>query len=170
MSNVRPQLNASIPPGLQAFWAAYESEVGKDLSPRFYEAFHFADTEVVANGLSKLVLAGVKRATAGLVWSLEKDGQAVPVPGQLSIVTNWSGQPQCIIETVAVAVVPFREVSAEFASVEGEGDGSLEYWQREHWSYFGRECARIGKEPSRTMLVTCERFKVVHRAIPGAEA
>ena len=137
--------NASIPPALQEFWATYEAAVGNDPSSRFYEAFHFADSEAAANSLSKLVLVGVKRGTAGLVWSFEKAGMPVPAPGHLSIVTNWGGQPQCIIETTAVAVVPFQEVSAEFASIEGEGDGSLEYWQREHWAYFGRECARIGK-------------------------
>ncbi len=161
---------ASIPPAMQAFWSAFEAEGGNDFSSRFYEAFHFADSEAVANSLSRLVLAGVKRATAGLVWSFENADRPPPAPGDLSIVTDWSGQPQCIIETIAVTVVPFQEVSAEFASVEGEGDGSLEYWQREHWECFGRECARIGKEPSLTMPVLCERFRVVYPSDHGAEA
>ncbi|MGR4868778.1 ASCH domain-containing protein [Variovorax sp. LARHSF232] len=73
-----------------------------------------------------------KRATATSLWSLER----LPAPGDLSIVTNWSGAPLCIIETLAVDVVPFNEVGAEFAATEGEGDGSLAYWQEAHRPYF----------------------------------
>ena len=57
----------------------------------------------------------------------------------------------------------FDEVTAEFAATEGEGDGSLEYWQRAHRAYFGRECRRIGRIPTPTMPVICERFEVVFR-------
>lgn len=45
--------------------------------------------------------------------------------------------------------------------------GSLEYWRSGHWQFFGRECLRLGKEPSASMLVVCERFKVIYRAHPG---
>ena len=109
------------------------------------------------------MVAGTKRATAGLLWSYEADAKPMPQPGDLSIVEQWSGEPVCIIETVSVAVLPFEEVGAEFAAVEGEGDGSLEYWRAGHWAYFGRECARLGKKPSARMLVVCESFKVVYR-------
>ena len=74
------------------------------------------------------------------------------------------GRPACVIETVVVEIVPFEDVSAEFAA--GEGEASLESWRRAHWAYFGRECARLGREPTPTMPVVCERFKVVYRGIP----
>jgi len=128
-----------------------------------YEVFHFADSEALADGLAELVLRGRKRATAGLVWSFEAAGRPLLKPGDLSVVTNWSGEPRCIVETTAVEVVAFQDVSPEFASVEGEGDGSLEHWREGHWAYFGRECVRIGKEPSPHMLVACERFEVIYR-------
>ena len=164
MSNVRPQVSASIPPALREFWDVFTAELGKDLSAQFYEAFHFADNEAAADSLSKLVLAGAKHATAGLVWSFERACEALPGLASSASLQTGVASRNGIIETIAVAVVPFREVTAEFASVEGEGDGSLEYWQREHWEYFSRECARIGREPRQTMPVVCERFKVVHRA------
>lgn len=78
------------------------------------------------------------------------------------IVTNWRGTPQCVIETRSISVVPFEEVSAQFAAVEGEGDATLEYWRRVHWEYFGRECGRIGRAQSSTMPVLCEKFEVVY--------
>jgi len=97
------------------------------------------------------------------VWSFEQDGKAPPKPGDLSVVTNWEGQPLCVIETTAVTVVAFDQVDEDFAATEGEGDGSLAYWRKAHWDYFTRECARIGRKPSADMPVLCERFKVVYR-------
>lgn len=152
-----------VPSHLHAFWREFAASSGGDVSARFYEAFHIADSEPIANGLADLVLLGVKRAGAGLLWSNEAAGTSPPEPGNLSILTNWAGEPLCVIETIEVQITPFEEVSAEFAATEGEGDGSLEYWRQAHWSYFGRECARIGKQPSATMPVVCERFKVVYR-------
>lgn len=152
-----------LPPSVLPFWRSFEEATGGERLSRFYEAFHFADTEQAANHLAELVLRGTKRATAGLVWSFEAAGQPLLQPGNLSVVTKWAGEPLCIIETTAVEVVPFHEVTAAFASIEGEGDGSLKYWREGHWAYFGRECARIGKEPSLVMPVACEQFKVVYR-------
>jgi uncharacterized protein YhfF len=151
-----------IAPALRDYWSAYASLVGPIPAERFYEAFYFADSEAVANELGQLVLAGTKRATAALVWDLEAEAKRPPVPGDLSIVTNWKGEPLCIIETRSVQVLAFDEVDAAFAAAEGEGDGSLRYWRDEHWAYFSRECARIGREPTPTMTVLCERFAVVY--------
>jgi uncharacterized protein YhfF len=71
-----------------------------------------------------------------------------------------------------VDVVPFADVDAEFAAIEGEGDGSLEYWRRAHEAFFGRECKRIGRAPEPRMPVVCERFEVVYRqavSCPGGK-
>ena len=153
----------SIPPSISTFWAAFCAEVGADRSDRFYESFHFADNESDANALATLVLAGGKRATASLVWSFENDKRLPPTPGALSVVTDWDGRPACVIETREVEVSTFEQVSTEFAACEGEGDGTLAYWRRVHWAYFGRECMRLGREPSLVMPVACERFRVLFR-------
>ena len=155
-------MNIELPRRARAFWDGFESVTGSDASGRFYESFHFGDSESLANELAALVVAGAKRATASLLWSYEADGKPMPKPGDLSIVEQWSGEPVCVIETTAVAVLPFEQVGSEFAATEGEGDGSLEHWRSGHWAYFGRECARLGKKPSASMLVVCESFKVVY--------
>ena len=157
-------MSMNIPPSIVTFWDAFCAEAGEDCSVRFFEAFHFDDNEPDANALADLVLAGVKRATASLVWSFENAGGSPPKRGALSVVTYWDGKPACVIETLEVEVLPFEQVSAAFAASEGEGDGSLEYWRRVHWAYFGRECARVGREPSQVMPVACERFSVIYRA------
>ena len=157
-----------IPPKHHAFWRAFARGQAVDPTPRFLEAFYFDDNEPSANELAALVLAGRKRATAALLWARDADGEAVPAPGHLSIVTDFSDNAVCIIETMRVDIVPFADVSAEFAAVEGEGDGSLAFWRRVHEAFFGRECQRIGRTPDPRMPVVCERFEVVFR--PDARA
>ena len=153
-----------VPAAIRSFWQAFEASAGRSAAAHFYEAFHFDDNEPSANQLADLVLAGTKRATAGLVWSFEAANMPLPKQGKLSVVTNWSGIPLCVIETQFVEVVPFDQVSQEFAATEGEGDGSLRYWRDGHWAYFSRECARIGRQPDLRMPVMCERFAVIYRA------
>jgi uncharacterized protein YhfF len=153
----------AIPAHLSAFWHEFVTANGGAVDGRFSESFCFGDSEEMARELAELVLRGTKRATAGALWAYEADGQRLPQPGDLSIVTNWSGQPQCVIETQSVEVVPFLEVTAEFAATEGEGDGSLAFWRRAHREFFSRECAAAGIEFTDSMLVVCERFVMRYR-------
>lgn len=153
----------AIPERYEDFWRAFASTCAVDPAPRFLEAFHFDDNEASANDLAALVMSGRKRATAALLWAHEHESKPVPKPGDLSIVTDYAGGPVCIIETRRVDIVPFQQVSAEFAATEGEGDASLEYWRRVHEDYFGRECKRIGRQFSARMPVVCERFEVAYR-------
>jgi uncharacterized protein YhfF len=153
----------TIPERCRAFWHAWADGRDDDPQQRFLEAFHFDDNAPSADDLAALVLAGRKRASAGLLWAYEHAGAALPRTGSLSIVTRFDGTPVCIIETRAVDIVAFDRVSAEFAATEGEGDGSLAFWRRAHEAYFGRECRRLGRTPAADMPVVCERFEVVYR-------
>ncbi|MFO1245031.1 MAG: ASCH domain-containing protein [Ramlibacter sp.] len=156
-----------IPPHVAQFWRAFATADSRATEERFYEAFFFGDSAALANELAELVLRGTKRATAAALWTFEAQAKRVPEPGDLSVVTDWSGNPLCVIETKSIEVMPFHEVSADFAATEGEGDGSLLFWRQAHTEYFSRECARAGREFSEGMLVVCERFEVVFR---GAES
>lgn len=157
----------TVPAHLSSFWSDFAASVEGVDTQRFYEAFCFGDSEALADELAALVLRGVKRATASSLWSFEGAGKRLPQPGDLSIVTGGAGQPLCVIRTEAVEVLPFREVTAEFAAIEGEGDGSLKFWQDAHRDYFRRECARMGREFNDHMPVVCERFVVLYRQAPS---
>jgi uncharacterized protein YhfF len=125
------------------------------------DSYYFCSDEESANHLASLVIKGEKRATASLLWSYEADSEPMPEVGQLSVITNWDGEPQCIVEVTDVEIKPYNEVTAEFAYREGEGDKSLEYWRRVHWDFFSMECEELGKQPSEDMLVILEQFNVI---------
>ena len=71
-----------------------------------------------------------------------------------------------VVQNQSVEIVPFNEVTAEYAAIEGEGDGSLDYWRRTHEAFFSRECKRIGRQPSENMPVVCCVFEVLN-VVPG---
>jgi uncharacterized protein YhfF len=66
-----------------------------------------------------------------------------------------------VFETVGIFEAPFHAVDAAFAADEGEGDGSLAYWRREHERYFTLMLAKEGLEFSENLRVMCERFRLV---------
>lgn len=153
----------TMPSHLSAFWIGF-AQACPDLAreDRFYEAFSFGDSPELADELAALVLQGRKRATAAGAWCYEAEAQRLPAPGDLSIVTNSAGEPLCVIETQSVEMKPFDEVDAAFAAAEGEGDGSLNFWQQAHRAFFSRECAEAGRSFNERQEIVCEQFRVAY--------
>ncbi|MFN7955923.1 MAG: ASCH domain-containing protein [bacterium] len=121
----------------------------------------YGDSAELSAELIALIVAGRKRAGTGLVWAYEADGEALPQAGDVEIVLDHENEPVLVTRTTRVEIVPFDAVTAEYAAIEGEGDGSLGYWRRGHWAFFSRECARIGREPAPDMPVACCVFELV---------
>ena len=152
----------SVTDSVQNFWRTFCAE-HPEINPETpFQTWHFGLGREDARELCDLVLQGKKTGTASLPWEYEDKPEDAPVLGGYSVVTDFDGAPQCVIQTTDIRVIPFDEVDAEFAASEGEGDLSLEYWRRVHWDYFSRRCAALGKEPSEKMPVNCERFKLLY--------
>lgn len=148
---------------VKAFWSAFLEETKRDADTQYLECFHFDLNERSANNLLALVLAGKKRATASSLYAFAAEKMELPKPESLSIVTDWAGVPRCVIETTAVTILPFREVTFELCSHEGEDD-SLESWQQGHTRFFTEDGKALGYEFSEDMPVVFEDFAVVYRA------
>jgi len=147
---------------VEQFWQAYLDSLPVEAQkPSSYEAWHFCDNEKDADECGALVVAGIKTATCSLLWEYAAEDEELPRLGDHSIVTNWNGDPLCIIETVEVEAKQYNQVDEKFAYDEGEGDRSLEYWRRVHWDAFSRWCAIIKREPAVTMPLVCQRLRVV---------
>ncbi len=134
---------------------------GIQLPPGVVRVASFGDSPAQSQELLALIRSGRKRAGASLVWALDVDREPPPHVGDIEIVVDDRDRPRIVTRLTHVEVVPFNEVSAQFAAREGEGDGSLDYWRKAHWDFFSRECARIGREPSDTMPVVCASFEVI---------
>ncbi|WP_105616117.1 ASCH domain-containing protein [Vallitalea okinawensis] len=150
---------------VQKMWRAYLDAINDDKFNREYEAWHFCNDEESANHLAELVKSGVKIATSSLHYWYSMEDEEIPQIGDLSIITNWDGEAQCIIETVNVNIVPFKEVPEAFAYKEGEGDRSLNYWRKVHNQFFEEELKEVKRAFSEDMLVVCEEFRVVYGGV-----
>ncbi|MEO6060890.1 MAG: ASCH domain-containing protein [Thermoflexales bacterium] len=121
----------------------------------------YGDSPELSEALLALIRNGQKRAGTGLLWAMEADGDVFPAVGDVEIVVDHLNAPALITRVTRVAVVPYLEVTPEYAAIEGEGDGSLAYWRDAHWAFFSRECVRIGRAPSEAMPVVCSVFEVL---------
>ena len=146
---------------IQNCWQAYLNTLPPSHEHRFAslpESWSFGNTASLANDLVDLVLNGIKTATCS-----RYAGENILVDAGLSILLNGENEPKCLIETYEITITPFSQVDATFARDEGEGDLSLEYWQRMHWDFFSAEAKLENYSVSKDMLLSCERFKVLFR-------
>ena len=145
---------------VEQYWRAFCLANSVDVAEP-YQVWHFGNTSEMAVELAALVLAGKKTATASSQNMNELQPDEAPQPEGYSVVTDFAGDPLCVIQTVEIAYLPFDEVDAAFAADEGEGDLSLTYWRRVHRDYFGLEAERHGFEFTERSVICCERFRVL---------
>lgn len=138
------------------------AERGIVLPPGPVHVDGYGDSAALCEELLALIVSGRKRAGTGLLWAMQADGDPVPVVGAIELVVDHAHRLRLVTRLTRVAVVPYNEVDAAYAAREGEGDGSLAYWRRAHDAFFGRECARIGRQPAPDMPVVCCEFDLLH--------
>ncbi|WP_010204089.1 ASCH domain-containing protein [Salinibacterium sp. PAMC 21357] len=150
----------SAPLTIEEFWHECRSTI-QGLPEAIPEAWAFGATPAHADGLLDLVLAGTKTATASSLWDYEHAGDPVPEVGWLNIILDGSGVPRALLETTAIDLVPFDEVTESHAFAEGEGDRSLSHWREVHERYW-REHSEGPKGFEPDMPVVCERLRLLH--------
>ncbi|HHA2250285.1 TPA: ASCH domain-containing protein [Enterobacter ludwigii] len=118
-------------------------------------AWQMGDSPELASKLADLIKKGIKTASCGSFASYQQEEPA-PKIGSCNIILDGQSIPVCVIRLVSMRLVRFCDVTEEFARKEGEGDLSLEYWQKEHQRFFTRE----GYFSEEMELIT-EEFEVV---------
>ena len=124
------------------------------------ERWHFELTESACNALLDLVLQGKKRATSSSLAGYQLSGEEPPKEGDLSVITDWDGNPRCVIRTVRVTLIPYRDITFDLARLEGEDD-TLDSWRMNHGKFFREEGKELGYEFTEDMTVVFEEFEVV---------
>jgi uncharacterized protein YhfF len=145
-------------------WKEYLATISESLeeTSKTYEAWSFGGSEKTANALSKLVLEGRKTATSSLHCLYGIESENVPAEGDYSIIIDGNVDAQCVLQTTEVMIMPFNEVTEEFARAEGEGDLSLDYWREVHREFFTDGLKEFNRDFEESMLVVCEVFELVH--------
>ena len=172
-----PDAQADTSSIVAAFWEV--ARVRAKLNPTGYytgerpegllppPAWAFGATPDEADALLALVLSGDKTATAGALWDYGSGGESRREPGALAVDTSGGAVPHAHNAATRVDVVPFDEVSAEHAFLEGEGDRSLATWRQVHERFF-TESAVHDRGFRSDMPVVLQRFTVLYRHTSAA--
>lgn len=126
-----------------------------------FSADYYCADEYNANLCADLIVRREKQASCSMKYWYSHKGEPMPEIGHLQVVTNWYGDPMCIIEITCVTECRYCDVGEAFAAAEGEGDKTLAWWREAHWAFFSVECKALGIEPTEDMLLVLERFEVV---------
>ena len=149
---------------VEDFWQDCRSKLG--IVEENYFAGTFADPIMAPyhDELIDLVAEGRKRATAHLDLEFDLNSIARRKPGDYWVVLDSINMPKYLVQITDVATTPFNEVLLSFAEREGEGDYSLEYWQKVHREYFQAQCEVWGKDWSESLNTVCEGFELLMSA------
>lgn len=135
-------------------------------SANHYEAWEYGSDN--PDLLAELTLKGIKTGTAGLYRFYEVENESLPMVDDYNVIYDSKGQAVCVTQTTKVTLKPFREVEADHAYKEGEGDRSLAYWRKVHQEVFSKELKEeINEDFSEDMVVVLEEFKVVYPLAAG---
>ena len=146
----------------EQFWAEF-LDANPHIDPATpYQVWYFSNTSKSARELAGLVLEGKKTATASLKAVNEVEPEKAPIDDGYSVVTDFEGEPLCVVQTAEIRHIPFDEVDAQFAFDEGEGDRTLDEWRKTHRDYFSREAPQYGVGFDGSSIICCERFRLLY--------
>lgn len=118
--------------------------------------------------LVALVLAGTKRATAGLLVEMELDEETVPYPGLREAIVDENGCIVGVAETTECRILRMADVDDQFAIDEGEGFADAAHWRSAHETFFSSYLSEIrarlgnpGWALDDDTLIVCQRFRLV---------
>lgn len=145
-----------------AMWNDYRAaHPDVPLTDPAYTVDHFGDSARLCDELLDLVMSGRKRATADVLAAFDDRTEEIPQDGSHWIACDSTGTPRIVIRTTAVRIGPFTSADDAFAAAEGEDDGTLESWRREHRRYWQRTAAARGATWSEEDPIVFEEFAVV---------
>jgi uncharacterized protein YhfF len=143
----------------EKFWRGFRDAAG--LHHDDYDVAAFGDSAEMATELAELVVAGTKRATAGLVRQFGPDGEPAPILGGYVVMLDGQDQPRAIWRTIEVRTGPLNSVDERFAWDEGEGDRTRDWWLSAHRRFFTRYAIAQGFQMHDEIETMFERFEIV---------
>lgn len=153
-----------LKPKEKLFWQQYLETIPeheRPIAPDVSAAF--CGNREITDELLALYLLGKKTAGSGIVKDYETVGDPLPKVGGYWIILDSKEDPRCIVRTVRVVFNRFKDIPAEIAMAEGEGDCSVAYWKRVHAELYTPFLAQWGVTDLDEAEVVTEFFEMVHK-------
>lgn len=146
---------------IDQFFNRYLIKENLDPATKYVDSYHFEMKESISNELLNMVISGQKKATSASYEIYKLGIQVLPKVGDLNIITDFHGNPRCVVKNTGVTILPFKDLTYEIVKREGEDD-SLESWKESHYRFFSSESKELGYVFNDDMLVVFEDFEVVY--------
>jgi len=147
---------------IEEFWNEFLNKKKLTKDTKYYDAFSFGYDEW-QDILLNLVLEGKKEATSSLDKLYDIENLSRPTIGTYQIVLDSKENPYCVIKTIDIKKIKFKDMTYDIVKLEGE-DKALDTWIKNHTECFSRDCIENNTEfnPEED-YVLFEIFKVVYK-------
>ena len=143
----------------QDFWAAFLEETGLPENSYCSRYTYFGNSEEASVEILEQLLRGEKTAVSHCVPWYIVTRTAMPKAGEYTMVTDFYGNPCCVLKTREVVIEPLTEVQASLA--EQECQGELELWRGKKQQEFQALAKQAGFHYNEGLPVLMELVEVV---------
>lgn len=143
------------------FWSNFIKE-HPELKKEKYISWHYGTNEKECTEWTEKVRKGHITGASYFVPAFPYESNPQPEVGEYSVVLDWNNKPACIINTVDIEMVPYKDITLEQVSLEGYN--SVEEWKRVHRAKYEDICEKLRIEFNEEMPILFERFKLLYDA------
>lgn len=144
------------------FWQAFLEETGTPENSYCNQCTYFGDSEEESVNIMEQLLRGEKTAISHCVSYYIVTRSPMPKVGDYTMVTDFYGNPGCILKCVDVVIDPIGAIPEEVARQEAEGD--LEQWRGEKRREFKALSEKAGFHYNDELPVLMELVERVYPA------
>lgn len=117
------------------FWEAFLEETGTPETTAVSRYTYFGDSEEASVAALEQLLSGEKTAVSHCVPAYLTTKQPMPRVGDYTMVTDFYGNPCCILHTTDVAIVPLPEISDALILQDCPGADRAQWLEARHREY-----------------------------------
>lgn len=144
------------------FWQAFLEETDTPENSYCNRCTYFGDSEEESVNIMEQLLRGEKTAVSHCVPYYIVTRSPMPKVGDYTMVTDFYGNPGCILKCVDVVIDPIGAIPEEVARQEAEGD--LEQWRGEKRREFKALSEKAGFHYNDELPVLMELVERVYPA------
>lgn len=145
---------------INIFWNGFLEKAKLPETTKCRRIFSFSRDQRESMRLLRLAYSG-KKTLVFSSFNSYSDVEAIPKPGDISIVTESGGFPYCVIRTEAIEIIPFKRIDFSLTQLDDETK-SLLSWQIDHIAQYKAEGRYYGYTFSSESPIVCERFSVCY--------
>lgn len=146
------------------FWQAFLEQTGTPENSYCNRCTYFGESEEESVEIMEQLLRGEKSAISHCVPHYIVTRSPMPKVGDYTMVTDYYGNPGCILKCTDVVIDPIGAIPAEIA--EREGQGGLEIWQQRKRQEFQALSQKSGFHYNDELPILME---LVETVFPGKE-